>query len=105
MPSTIGRVPDFELPEDLIQLQRDLDARRRETDEYVAAVEADLAAQPAPPAGEDGEPARPTWSTEQDAELNRLRTAYMAAAKAKWAHPALQPGSKFEDALRAAARA
>jgi hypothetical protein len=89
---------------DLIQLQRALDAARHATDDYVSAVEAELAALPA--AGGDGadETIRPTWSEEQNTELNRLRAAYMAAAKAKWAHPALGRGSKFEDALGEAAR-
>lgn len=47
---------------------------------------------------------RQTWTSEQDAELNRLRDAYMAIAKTKWAHPRLGRGGKFEDALRSAAR-
>jgi hypothetical protein len=96
---------DFDLPADLIQLQQDLDAARKATDDFVASVEAELAALPAV-SGDDGTGGvRPAWSDEQNAELNRLRDAYMAAAKAKWAHPGLRSGTKFEDALRSAARA
>jgi hypothetical protein len=95
---------DIDLPADLIQLQRALDAARRAADDYVAAVEAELAALSAVSSDDGTEAVRPTWSDEQNAELDRLRAAYMAAAKAKWAHPALGKGSKFEDALREAAR-
>lgn len=95
---------DFELPEDLIQIQRDIDAARRAADDYVAAVEAELAALPVV-VSDDGEaPPSPTWTAEQKAELKRLRDAYMAAAKRKWAHPARKTGLAFEEALWAAAR-
>jgi hypothetical protein len=96
---------DFDLPADLIQLQQDLDAARKATDDFVASVEAELAALPAVSSDDGTGTVRPAWSDEQNAELNRLRAAYMAAAKAKWEHPALTRGSKFEDALRAVARA
>jgi hypothetical protein len=103
--ATIVHMSDFDLPADLIQLQQDLDAARHAADDYVAAVEAELAALPAVSSDDGTGAVRPTWSDEQSAELNRLRAAYMTAAKAKWAHPGLGKGSKFEDALRDAARA
>jgi len=90
-------MPDF--PEDLLQLQREIDAARIAADTYAETVATERRA-----LFPDGEQIveRQTWSAEQDAEMDRLRAAYLAAARAKWAHPAYVPAEDFE--LREAAR-
>jgi hypothetical protein len=75
-----------DLPDDLIQFQRAIDAARAAVDEYAAKISAERRAE-----FPDDEQIveRQTWAPEQDAELDRLRAAYMAACRAKWDHPAV----------------
>jgi len=77
---------DPDLPDDLIQIQRDLFAARRAVDGYARAVADERRAQFPDP---EQVVERQTDSPEQRAELERLRAAYMAAFEAKWEHPLL----------------
>lgn len=90
-------MPDF--PEDLLQLQRNIDAARLAADTYAETV-ADERRALFPDHEQIVE--RQTWPAEQDTEMNRLRDAYMAAARAKWDHPAYVRTEDF--ALREAAK-
>jgi hypothetical protein len=75
-----------DLPEDLIQIQRDLYAARAAADTYAAAVaEERRALFPDPEQAVERQQDTP----EQRAELDRLRAAYTAAFEAKWEHPLL----------------
>ena len=91
-------MPDF--PDDLLQLQRDIDAARLAADTYAQTIAAERRV-----LFPDGEEIveRQTWPVEQDAELNRLRAAYGAAVRAKREHPAFVVAEDFD--LRKAARA
>lgn len=90
-------MPDF--PNDLLQLQRDIDAARLAADTYDQTI-ADERRVLFPDDEQIVE--RQTWPAEQTAELNRLRAAYEAAARAKRAHPAFVVAEDFD--LRKAAR-
>jgi hypothetical protein len=76
-----------DLPDDLIPIQRAIDAARAAVNKYAAEVSAQRRAE-----FPDDEQIvdRQTWTPEQDAELDRLRGAYMAACRAKWDHPAVR---------------
>jgi hypothetical protein len=75
-----------DLPDALIQFQRAIDAARAAVDAYAAEVSA-LRRAEFPDDEQIVE--RQTWTPEQDAELDRLRAAFMAACRAKWEHPAV----------------
>jgi hypothetical protein len=85
-----------DLPDDLIQLQRAIAAARAAVDEYAAEVSA---ARRAEFPDDEQIVERQTWTPEQDAELERLRAAFMAACRAKWDHPAVQQ-AEVEKTLR-----
>jgi hypothetical protein len=91
-------MPDF--PDDLLQLQRNIDAARLAADTYAQAI-ADERRVQFPDDEQIVE--RQTWPAEQDAELNRLRAAYEAATRAKRAHPGFVVAEDFD--LRKVARA
>lgn len=96
-----------DLPDDLIQIQRDLYAARVAVDEYAAAVAEERRAQFPDP---EQVVERQTDSPEQRAELGRLRAAYMAAFERKWEHPLLVQAredrtyKKLDEQMREAAR-
>lgn len=103
--STIDGMSD--LPDDLIQIQRDLFAARRAADQYAEAVAVERRALFPDP---EQIVERQTGTPEQRAELERLRAAYAAACEAKWVHPAMaharEAGTykKLDEELRAAAQ-
>jgi len=110
-------VPDDqpELPEDLVQLQRDYETAHASTTTYVANLEAEYAERyPFPrrkktvmvekkdgsgeePVEVDGDPVwdedqallRNAWTDDENTQLRRLRGERETARKALWAHPAV----------------